>query len=107
MRLRNSVLPATATSQEAVLRSRHPPSKRMPSSVGVISPAAWTSSLTNSARSGPLNRSELPPSRRCRRPGVTNRRTRSISSGSVLAWRMAASLPGKDPTASGLPQGPE
>lgn len=32
-----------------------------------------------------LHRSELPPSRMYRRPGVTNRRTRSMSSGSVLA----------------------
>lgn len=95
--------PATATSQEAVLRSRQPPSKRMLSSAGVISPAAWTSSLTNRSRSGPLNRSELPPSRRYRRPGVTNRRARPMSSGSVWAWRMAASLPGENPAASGLP----
>ena len=69
MRPRNSVLPAATTSQEAVLRSRHPPSKRMPSSAGVISRASWTNSLTNSSRSGPLNRrsstqAKVPPSRR-------------------------------------------
>lgn len=40
MSSRKSDLWATATSQAAVLRSRHPPSKRTPSSAGVISYAA-------------------------------------------------------------------
>ncbi len=77
----DSVLPATSTSQEAVPRSRQPPSKGMPSSVRVISPAARTSSLTDRSRSGPLNRSEPPPSRIYRRPGLTNHRTRSSARG--------------------------
>lgn len=91
MRSRNSVLWATATSQAAVLRSRQPPSKRMPSSAGVISCAACARSRRNMERSAAFIRWRLPPNRRYRRSGLTNRRTSSCNSGSLRTSRMTAS----------------
>lgn len=68
---RNSVLPATAMSHAAVLRSRHPPSTRTVSSRGVVAEASLPSFRANVARRGAVMRRTGPPSWRYRRTGVT------------------------------------